>query len=320
MARKPRVHFAGAFYHVIARGNKGAKVFKSAQDYRFYLRFLKAYKNRYPFLLYAYVLMPTHVHLLIEVQEIPLSKIMQSLQFRYTRHYNLKYRTWGHLFQGRYKAILCEKDLYFLELSAYIHLNPVRAGLGEDPLDYPWSSYKAYASGAADDLVNQGALLAQFSKILFRARREFARFVKSRMGQGKREEFYKAKDQRFLGTEDFVEEVRERLGGGGVFGYQLSIAETVAGVVSVLGISKESIYSENRNREGSFARGVVGYLARRLAGNSLKSVAEHFGRDPVAISQGVGKLETRLREDENLRGRIKELAENLAKGRKRILI
>ena len=320
MARKPRVHFAGAFYHVIARGNKGAKVFKSAQDYRFYLRFLKDYKNRYPFLLYAYVLMPTHVHLLIEVGEIPLSTIMQSLQFRYTHHYNLKYRTWGHLFQGRYKAILCEKDLYFLELSAYIHLNPVRAGLGEDPLDYPWSSYKAYASGAADDLVNQGVLLAQFSKILFRARREFARFVKSRMGQGKREEFYKAKDQRFLGTEDFVEEVRERLGERGVFGYQLSIAEIVAGVVSVLGISKESIYSENRNREGSFARGVVGYLARRLAGNSLKSVAEHFGRDPVAISQGVGKLETRLREDENLRGRIKELAENLAKGRKRILI
>jgi REP element-mobilizing transposase RayT len=79
MARKPRVHFAGAFYHVIARGNKGAKVFKSAQDFKLYLSFLKDYKKRYPFLLYAYVLMPSHVHLLIEVQEAPLSKIMQSL-------------------------------------------------------------------------------------------------------------------------------------------------------------------------------------------------------------------------------------------------
>jgi len=68
MARKPRVHFAGAFYHVIARGNKGVKVFKTAQDYKLYLRFLKEYKKRYPFFLYAYVLMPTHVHLLIEVQ------------------------------------------------------------------------------------------------------------------------------------------------------------------------------------------------------------------------------------------------------------
>ncbi len=320
MARKPRVHFGGAFYHVIARGNKGAKVFKSAQDYSAYLRFLKDYKKRYPFFLYAYVLMPTHVHLLIEVQETALSKIMQSLQFRYTRHYNLKYRTWGHLFQGRYKAILCEKETYFLELCAYIHLNPVRAGLEEDPLDYPWSSYKAYALGSADDLVDQRALLVQFSKIAFRARKGFIHFVKSRMGQGKREEFYKAKDQRFLGSEDFLEEVQEKLGGGIVFGYKLSIPEIVAGVVSGLGISKGLIYSENRNREGSFARGIVGYLARRLARHSLRSVAEHFRRDPVVISQGVGKLESRLREEESLRGRIDELAENLAKGRKRILI
>jgi len=320
MARKPRIHFAGAFYHVIARGNRGAKVFKTAQDYRLYLRFLKEYKKRYPFLLYAYVLMPTHVHLLIEVQDTPLSKIMQSLQFRYTRHYNLKYRTWGHLFQGRYKAILCEKDPYFLELSAYIHLNPVRASLGEDPLHYPWSSYKAYATGAGDDLLDQQALLGQFSKIPFRARREFVRFVKSRMGRGKREEFYKAKDQRFLGSEEFVEEVQDRLRERDGFRYQLSIPEIVAGVVSGLGISKESIYSQNRNREGSLARGIVGYLARGLAGHSLKSVAEHFGRDPVAISQGVGKLETRLRGDEHLGNKITELAENLAKGRKRILI
>jgi len=320
MGRKPRVHFAGAFYHVIARGNKGAKVFKTDQDYKLYLRFLKEYKKRYPFLLYAYVLMPTHVHLLIEVQETPLSKIMQSLQFRYTRHYNLKYRTWGHLFQGRYKAILCEKDPYFLELSAYIHLNPVRGGLGEDPLDYPWSSYKAYATGAVDDLCDQRALLAQFSKNTSRARKEYVRFVKSRIGQGKREEYYKAKDQRFLGSEEFVEEVQERLQERDVFRYPLSIAEIVAVVVPGLGIAKESIYSENRNREGSLGRGIVGYLARGLAGHSLKSVAEHFGRDPVAISQDVGKLERRLREDENLGRRIADLAKKLAKGRKRILI
>jgi len=320
MARKPRVHFAGAFYHVIARGNKGAKVFKSAQDFKLYLSFLKEYKKRYPFLLYAYVLMPTHVHLLIEVQEAPLSKIMQSLQFRYTRHYHLKYRTWGHLFQGRYKAILCEKDPYFLELSAYIHLNPVRAGLGGDPLDYPGSSYKAYASGAIDDLLDQRALLAQFSKTPFRARKEMVRFVKSRIRQGKREEFYKAKDQRFLGSEDFVQELQEKLGERAVWGYQLSIQEIAEGVVSGLGISKESLYSENRNREGSFARGIVGYLARRLTGLSLKSVAEHFGRDPVAINQGVGKLESKLREDKELARRIKGLEENLSKARKKILI
>jgi len=320
MARKQRVYFPGALYHVIARGNKGAKVFKSAQDYKLYLRFLKEYKSRYAFLLYAYVLLPTHVHLLIEVHETPLSKIMQSLQFRYTRHYNLDYRSWGHLFQGRYKAILCEKDPYLLELSAYIHLNPVRAGLRKDPLDYPWSSYKAYALGARDELVDQRALLAQFSKNPFKARKEYVHFVRSRIREGKREEFYIAKDQRFLGTEKFVEAVQETLGVRGVFRYQLSIPEIVTGVVSGLGLSRELIYSPSRNREGAFGRWVVGYLAKHLTSYSLKSVAEHFGLDPVAISQGVGKLESRLREDKTLRGKINGVTEKVVEGRKQILI
>ena len=109
------------------------------------------------------------------------------------------------------------------------------------------------------------------------------------------------------------------VGGERRFGYQLSIPEIVAEVVSGLGISKESIYRENRNPEGSFRRWIVGYLARHLTGYPLKSVAEHFGRDPVAISQGVGKLELGLRKDENLERRITELAENLAQRRKEYL-
>ncbi|MEE9122545.1 MAG: transposase, partial [Syntrophobacteria bacterium] len=141
MARRPRVHFPGAFYHVIARGNRGQEIFLDKQDYQLYLSFLREYKERYQVLLYAYTLMPNHVHLLIEVSESPLSRLMQSLQFRYTRNFNIKYKKWGHLFQGRYKAILCQKDSYFLELSAYIHLNAVRAGLVKDPAEYQWSSY-----------------------------------------------------------------------------------------------------------------------------------------------------------------------------------
>ncbi len=120
--------------------------------------------------------------------------------------------------------------------------------------------------------------------------------------------------------ERILKTVRRGWGERGVFRYQLSIPEIVPGIVSGLGRSRESIYSENRNREGSFGRGIVGYLARRLTGYPLKSVAEHFGRDPVAISQGVGKLETRLREDDNLGRRITDLVEKLPKGRTGILI
>jgi len=98
------------------------------------------------------------VHLLIEVVETLLSKLMQNHQFRYTRNFNIKYKKSGRLFQGRYKAILCEKDAYFLELPAYIHLNPVRAGLVEDPVNYRWPSYRLCVREDKNDLVDRDFL------------------------------------------------------------------------------------------------------------------------------------------------------------------
>ena len=107
VARKPRVHFPGAFYHVISRGNHGEIIFHDDLDRKRHLSLLEEVQNRYSSKLYAYVLMENHVHLLEEVGVAPLSKIMQNLQFRYTRYYNLRYGKIGYLFQGRYKAIIC---------------------------------------------------------------------------------------------------------------------------------------------------------------------------------------------------------------------
>ncbi len=110
MARKPRIQFAGALYHVMVRGNRGQIVFPEDEDFRLYLKFLKEHKAKLNFRLYAFILMPTHVHLLIETQDIPLSQLMHRLQGRYTRNYNLKHRTWGHLFQRRYSVNLVRPD------------------------------------------------------------------------------------------------------------------------------------------------------------------------------------------------------------------
>ncbi len=96
MARKPRIEYEGAFYHIITRGNQRQKIFQDTPDYQKYLQFLAIYKNRYKFFLHAYILMGNHVHLLIETREIPLSKILQGLNQRYTLYYNHKYRTVGH--------------------------------------------------------------------------------------------------------------------------------------------------------------------------------------------------------------------------------
>ncbi len=141
MARKSRIEYERAFYHIISRGNQRRKVFKDEKDFQKYLTLLAFYKERYKYFLYAYVLMNNHVHLLIETRKNPLSKIIQGITQSYTMYFNRKYRTVGHLFQGRYKAILCDKEAYLFSLIKYIHLNPVRARIAKSAEEYRWSSY-----------------------------------------------------------------------------------------------------------------------------------------------------------------------------------
>ncbi|WP_432404137.1 transposase [Wukongibacter sp. M2B1] len=119
MPRKPRVHYEGALYHVIVRGNNKRCIFDIDNDKLEYLKRVKKYKEKYEGKLYAYVIMDNHAHLLIEVLRTPLSKIMQLIQQTYTQYYNKKYDRTGHVFEQRYKAILCNRDEYLLELIRY---------------------------------------------------------------------------------------------------------------------------------------------------------------------------------------------------------
>lgn len=149
MPRKPRVEFAGAVYHVMSRGNRQQKVFRTDQDNALFLAALGEACGRTGWKVHAYVLMGNHYHLLLETAEANLVAGMQWLQSTYTKRFNAGHREWGHLFQGRYKAIPVEPGgTYFLAVATYIHLNPVRMK-GYDfkstaLQDYPWSSYPAY--------------------------------------------------------------------------------------------------------------------------------------------------------------------------------
>lgn len=143
MPREARVHFDGAIFHVIARGNNKEKVFQGDLDKQRYLDLLVRYKSKFGFNLYAFVLMNNHVHLVIRVHAHPLAKVMQCLQLAYTKYFNGSYEHVGHVFQQRYKAFLCQDDRYLMTLIRYIHHNPVRAGLTEN-FDYQWSSHGYY--------------------------------------------------------------------------------------------------------------------------------------------------------------------------------
>jgi putative transposase len=132
---------------------------------------------------------------------------MQVLQFRYTRYFNKRYRKVGHLFQGRYKAILCDKETYLLGLVRYIHLNPVRAGVVRDAEEYPWTGHRGYSRKGKENLIDAAMVSSQFSRKRSLGRKQYRQFVADGMDRGHERKYYRVKDQRFLGEDEFVEEV-----------------------------------------------------------------------------------------------------------------
>ncbi len=144
MARIARLVIDNATYHVMVRGNQKQVTFIEKGDFLKYLEILGHYKRRYKFKLYAYCLMPNHAHLILEVQQAKdLSKIMQGLNQAYTIWFNEKYKKVGHLWQGRYKSMIIQKDKYMLACIEYVELNPIRAKISESPSGYPWTSWQA---------------------------------------------------------------------------------------------------------------------------------------------------------------------------------
>jgi putative transposase len=155
MGRPSRVQAPNVVYHVINRGNKRAKVFHQQNDYSVLQRLLLKAKKMWPVRLYYYVFMPNHFHLMLEPQEEGvLSRFMQYVSSKYAIRLNAELGTDGHIWQGRYRSYVIDKDAYFLQCGKYIELNPVRAHLVVDPEKYQWSSYRFHAYGLADPLVD----------------------------------------------------------------------------------------------------------------------------------------------------------------------
>lgn len=142
MPRGPRFVFKNAFYHVFNRGINKQSIFLSKDDYQFFLKKLHGIGKQYDHSIYAYCLMPNHFHISIQTRKVPISKIMSSLATSYSMYFNRIYNHFGPVFQNRFKSILVQDDAYFLKLSQYIYLNPVKAGLVDNPLLYPYSSIR----------------------------------------------------------------------------------------------------------------------------------------------------------------------------------
>lgn len=287
MARKPRIEFDGALYHVVARGNRKEDIFRSRGDYERYLDLLSRYKARYHFRLYAYALMPNHLHLLIETADIQLSKIMQGLQQSYTTFFNRKYDAVGHLFQGRYKAILCDRDAYLLTLVKYIHLNPLRAEIVTRADEYPWSSHCAYLQKKqSPDLIDTDLVLSLFDSRKTLAIRSYQYFIEDSICAD-REEIYGTVDQRFLGDGLFVEAIVDRTKSeikDKRMPRKHSLGEIMAVVETITGVTEKEIQSKGKSRDISRARVLFCRVARGFS-HKVNEIAGVLGKDPSAISR-----------------------------------
>lgn len=205
MARPYRLQAEGCLYHITSRGDDRKKIFISDYDFEKFIEYIKTAQVRYKFYLYAYCLMSNHYHLLLETTQANLSRIMQYINTAYTAYYNKKRNKRGHLFQGRFKSILVEKDVYFQELTRYIHLNPVRAKIVDLPQKYKWSSYNDYLksrSGIID--------ISRIKRLLDMDIKQYIFFVMSAIN-GNSAPFKNIYAGFILGRENFVKEQLKEL-------------------------------------------------------------------------------------------------------------
>jgi REP element-mobilizing transposase RayT len=249
-------------------------------------------KRRHPFYLYAYVLMTNHVHLLIERQPDPLSGLMQRVLTGYAQYWNRAARKVGHVFQGRYQAILCQKDAYLSELVRYIHLNPVRAKMVRRAEDYRWSSHRVYLGLEKCRWVDSDEGLRYFGARRKRAVESYRAVVRAGYQQGHRAEFYGASDGRLLGGEEFVGEVKHRIGEVPVMRSQRKKevwdwSKVVRRVEAVVGVKLKEIEGRGKAARQTTAKEVMMYVGRERGGVRWEGGGETAGTRPLERNAGL---------------------------------
>lgn len=266
MARPLRIEFPGAVYHVTSRGNARTDIFEDDKDRHLFLSILGQTAKRFNWLCHTYCLMGNHYHLLIETPEGNLSAGMRHLNGVYTQAHNRKHFKDGHVFKGRFKAVLVEKESHLLELCRYVVLNPVRAHMVERADQYPWSSYlSTVGKSAVLPFLTTEWILAKFSASLTEARLLYRTFVKEGVAV-KETPWEKLSGQIILGTEGFILQAKEMIGGREEI---LKIPRTQRHVgrpaVADIFPAETKIAKQERNRLIRHAYGAHGYTLNEIA-------------------------------------------------------
>jgi len=313
MGRPLRIEYPGALYHITSRGNEKKSIFLDVTDREKFLHILKEYHTRHGILIHAYVLMDNHYHLLLETPRGNLLKVMHGINGGYTGYFNRKYQRVGHLFQGRYRALLVDKDQYLLPLSRYIHLNPVRARIVNRPEEFSYGSYRGYiGKKGREDWVEYDWVLSQFACNRKRGEVNYRKYVNEAV-QRSENPLRNIFGQTLLGGEGFIKRVRDFLRGKPLpleiiarkeYTHYRSLREIAKQVSEAFGVEEEKVLL------GKFhpARNVALYLAHKYAGLSNGEIGKFFGGiQSSSVSQAARRIGEKVGSDKGLTKILQEL-------------
>ena len=306
MARARRLHYPGCFYHVMLKGNHAQDIFFSDND-RYKMCFLlQEGVERYGHRIHAFCFMRNHIHLLIQVGEISLSRIMQNLAFRYSQKINHSQKMKGHLFHGRFKAILIQDEQYFTKLLRYIHRNPVRAGITELPEDYVWSSHNAYLNRQKIAWVTSEYGLYKFAKNKAAAILDYSAYVLELESHSDLSELRKNfKDGQVLGDAEFFDSVRNSVVNQKVL--PLPIEAIIKVVCEEFNIESADIKSDGKSHKASLARAFISFIATDVAKIPIVTLATKMNRDSSTISALLSRFNAKRKNSIDLQADIAKL-------------
>jgi len=306
MARPLRITFPGAFYHITSRGNERKNVFKSKRDREKFLEYLESATQRYDAVIHVYCLLDNHYHLLVETPSENLSQIMRHINGAYTTYFNVKRKRSGHLFQGRYKAILVDADEYAKELSRYIHLNPLRAKMVETPEDYDWSSYQYYIGRKKlPEWLTRDFILGYFGKKVSTAQKGYHGFVSELVNEKYDSPLDETTSSTLLGSPDFIAFIKEKYLSGKKPDKEIPALKELHEKISIQDIF--AVVDTVFGNEPALSRNVKLFLCRKYTGERLKDIGESFGIGESGVSQASSRMTRKMATDKKLKGRVNKI-------------
>lgn len=310
MPRTSRLDAPGLLQHVIIRGIEGRDIFLDDADRKRFLKRLCDLLEATETDCLAWSLLTNHAHLLLRPKKAKLSFIMRKLLTAYAVYFNLRHKRVGHLYQNRYKSVVCEEEPYLLELIRYIHLNPLRAGLVQDlkGLDkYEWSGHAVLLGERKLAGQTTDEILSRFGKRRGQAQRHYRRFVAGGIAHGHRDELVgggmrrskkflgdeevKSYDERILGSGAFVDSLRDRKELSARIPRVISLRDLITRIAGFYGIDPEILRVRSRGRILSEARAVVSYVGVREMGHNGAELARwlHLSRAGISVAATRGK-------------------------------